>query len=197
MDRQLMIDCARCFPIDPLLCDAVRCVAVRCVGRNGDLFAATADSRGNWITYLPPQQAAWNRTLTISSTSGSSGSGSSSSSSSNNVRSETLSIPVSFGETVLCAGQSNMGMQVGPSVRGFDADNATAENAASVLYTGKIVLHSRLSRWTAARGINQNSTVWYVLHVHRTLILSACTMPSTQGLCTTNQQHVCLLRCWF
>eukprot|EP00729_Bicosta_minor_P019584 gene19584-16455_t len=63
-------------------------VKVELVG-NGDLFTATADSKGNWIT---------------------------------------------FGETVLCAGQSNMGMQVGPSVRKFDADNATAENAASVLY---------------------------------------------------------------
>lgn len=133
------------------------------VCRNGDLFTATADSKGNWVTYLPPQVAAWNRTLAVSSSS--SGGGGSSGS---NIRggerfqSATLSIPVSFGETVLCAGQSNMGMQVGPSVRKFDADNATAENAASVLYSGKIVLHSRFSRWSAAKGVDTNSTVWCV-----------------------------------
>merc|ERR1712176_1673877 len=71
------------------------------------------------------------------------------------------STAVSFGETLLCVGQSNMGMQVGPSERAFDADNATAENAASVLYTGKISLHSRVSRWQPARGVNANSTTWY------------------------------------
>jgi len=68
---------------------------------------------------------------------------------------------VSFGETILCVGQSNMGMQVGPSERAFDADNATAENAASVLYTGKIFLHSRVTRWSPAKGVNSNSTTWY------------------------------------
>ena len=57
---------------------------------------------------------------------------------------------VSLGETLLCVGQSNMGMQVGPSVRGFDADNSTARNAASVRYSGRISLHARLSRWVPA-----------------------------------------------
>ena len=37
----------------------------------------------------------------------------------------------SLTECLCIQGQSNMGMQVGPSVRGFDADNATAEGAAS------------------------------------------------------------------
>ena len=64
--------------------------------------------------------------------------------------------------------QSNMGMQVGPSVRGFDMDNATAENAATALYTGKIALHSRISRGPWAHGSvpardapQTDSTVWY------------------------------------
>ena len=37
-----------------------------------------------------------------------------------------------------------MGMQVGPSVRGFDMDNSSAENAAVIRYTGKISLHARV-----------------------------------------------------
>ena len=28
-------------------------------------------------------------------------------------------------------------------------------------YTGRIFLHSRFSRWEAARGVNMNSTRWY------------------------------------
>ena len=61
-----------------------------------------------------------------------------------------------------------MGMQVGPSVRAFDADNATAEGAAAGFYTGKIQLHSRISQWQAARGVAPardastiDSTIWY------------------------------------
>merc|ERR1712048_1186309 len=55
---------------------------------------------------------------------------------------------------ILCAGQSNMGMQVGPSERAFDSDNATAESAAAGRYTGKIWLHARTSR-------HPNATMWY------------------------------------
>ena len=61
-----------------------------------------------------------------------------------------------------------MGMQVGPSVRAFDADNTTAEGAAAGFYTGKIQLHSRISQWQAARGVapardatTVDSTIWY------------------------------------
>ena len=77
------------------------------------------DSRpdGKWTLYLPPQPAGCNRTMVVTASPGNA----------------KVSTKVSFGETVLCVGQSNMGMEVGPSVRGFDADNATAENAASVL----------------------------------------------------------------
>ena len=40
--------------------------------------------------------------------------------------------------------RNSMGMQVGPSVRGFDMDNSSAENAAVIRYTGRISLHARV-----------------------------------------------------
>eukprot|EP01048_Picozoa_sp_COSAG05_P019321 COSAG05_NODE_2996_length_2424_cov_2.078280_2_plen_574_part_00 len=108
------------------------------------------NASGVWMLFLPPQPGGYNRTLTVTDVSGS------------------TSVTVSFGEAVLCVGQSNMGMQIGPSVRAFDADNATAENAASIRYTGKISLHARISQasWAAgsdpARDAPQSdSTVWY------------------------------------
>jgi len=92
---------------------------------------------------IPPQQAGYNHTLTATDSSGS--------------QREV----VSFGEAIFCAGQSNMGMQVGPSARGFDADNATAEAAASTRYTGKIFLHCAVSRYPAAHGSSSYSSTWY------------------------------------
>ncbi len=106
---------------------------------------ATTNSSGVWLARLPAQNAGWNRTLTACTP---------------DACSETK---VSLGETLLCVGQSNMGMQVGPSVRGFDADNSTAENAASVRYSGRISLHARLSRWVPAKGANADSTRWYAV----------------------------------
>ena len=38
----------------------------------------------------------------------------------------------------VCVCVPEVGMQVGPSKRGFDADNATAEAAAAGRYTNKI-----------------------------------------------------------
>eukprot|EP01043_Picozoa_sp_COSAG02_P030850 COSAG02_NODE_1989_length_10174_cov_12.502134_7_plen_332_part_00 len=108
------------------------------------------NTSGVWMLWLPPQPAAYNRSLTVIDASGQS------------------TVVVSFGEAILCVGQSNMGMQVGPSVRGFDMDNATAENAASVRYTGKISLHARISQATWAAGSTPSrdapqldSTTWY------------------------------------
>merc|ERR1719461_772683 len=63
---------------------------------------------GKWKAFIGPNAAAYNRTLTLADISG------------------NASVTISFGEVVICAGQSNMGMQVGPSERAFDADNATA-----------------------------------------------------------------------
>jgi hypothetical protein len=150
--------------------------------RSADVsLTGAVNASGVWLLWLPPQPAAYNRSLTVVDASGQS------------------TVVVSFGEAILCVGQvralcrlalvvtssavqpylraqlcpyptvcimhyrmhnihcflaqpaesfvlpchllpvcqSNMGMQVGPSVRGFDMDNATAENAASVRYTGK------------------------------------------------------------
>jgi hypothetical protein len=115
------------------------------VSLNGPVNAS-----GVWMLWLPPQPAAYNRSLTVTDASGQS------------------TVVVSFGEAILCVGQSNMGMQVGPSVRGFDMDNATAENAASSRYTGKISLHARISQATWATGSTPardapqlDSTTWY------------------------------------
>ena len=41
----------------------------------------------------------------------------------------------------ITTGQSNMGMQVGPSERGFDADNATAEAAATGNMAASVHMH--------------------------------------------------------
>jgi len=93
---------------------------------------------GQWKVYLEANAAAYNRTLTVADTSG------------------NVSVIVSFGEVLICAGQSNMGMQVGPSERGFDADNGTAESAAAGRYTGRIWLRSKQSR-------NPNATSWFTV----------------------------------
>ena len=122
------------------------------VGTAGEAVSITGhvNASGVWLLFLPPQPAGYNRSLSITDASGS------------------TNVTVSFGEAVLCVGQSNMGMQVGPSVRGFDADNATAENTASVRYTGKISLHARISQATWAAGSDpardapqMDSTIWY------------------------------------
>lgn len=114
-------------------------------GAKGYSAGAAVNASRVWLLRLPAQPSGWNRTLSVQDGTGS------------------ITVNVSFGETVLCVGQSNMGMQVGPSYRGFDADNASAESAASVRYTGRIFLHSSLSRWKAAasRHGDRDSTVWY------------------------------------
>jgi hypothetical protein len=94
------------------------------------------NASGIWLTYLPPQAAGYGYEMEVSDSA------------------DDVTVGISFGEVILCAGQSNMGMQVGPSERAFDADNATAEAAAAGRYTGKIQLHARTSRYV-------NATEWY------------------------------------
>lgn len=108
-----------------------------------------------WYTHLPPQKAGWNRTLQVKDSNG------------------EATVSVMFGETILCVGQSNMAMHVGPSWRDFDADNATAESKASADYTGKISLHSRLSQYLPARGVNMYSTTWYAVNPESIKMFSA------------------------
>ena len=117
---------------------------------------AEPDAAGNWSASLPPQPPAYNRTLAI--------------------RGAAATATVSFGEVVLCSGespgpsphpgigplnltsgQSNMGMNVGgPLLKGnnghvpFAADNGTAESAASGVYAGESACGSTTAR-TACR----------------------------------------------
>ena len=90
--------------------------------------------RGRWSALLPPQEAGWHRQLSASD------------------GTETASVIVSWGEVLLCSGQSNMQMPVAhwapccdnASYVGqcscFSADNGTAAAAAAGRYTGKISL---------------------------------------------------------
>jgi sialate O-acetylesterase len=113
---------------------------------SGDVTSAVSvtgavNSTGDWLVYLPPQTATWNRTMAV-----------------------TDSTRQFYGfrhEAILCAGQSNMGMQVRPIEHGFGADNATAESAATIRYTGKIQLHSRSSRYEPAQGVDFDSSIWF------------------------------------
>jgi hypothetical protein len=85
---------------------------------DGGAAVAGAGAAGRWTATLPAQPAGYNHALTVSDGTGA-----------------TATVRrVSFGEVMLCAGQSNMGMQVGPSPRAFDADNSTAEAAAAGRY---------------------------------------------------------------
>ena len=101
----------------------------------------TADASGAWTVKLRAHPAGWNVPLTVKPAAGSS--------------SCFVATSVSFGETILCAGQSNMGMPVvatsaccsQPAPRPhtchcFQAQNGTAEVAAAGRYTGKIVIAS-------------------------------------------------------
>merc|ERR1719473_315406 len=105
-------------------------------GRAALEITVPVNASGIWLTYLPPQAAGYGYKLAVSDSN------------------DEVTVGISFGEVVFCAGQSNMGMQVGPSERAFDADNATAESAAAGRYTGKIWLHARTSRYV-------NATMWY------------------------------------
>lgn len=85
--------------------------------------SAKVNASGNWTAKLPRYKPAFDRTLTIHD------------------GTSNVSVNVSFGDVILCSGQSNMGMPVGPNKNsGFNADNATAESAASGRYNGKIWL---------------------------------------------------------
>ncbi len=82
----------------------------------------TGGSEGNytWSARLPPMPKSKGHILQVES------------------GGQTDAVPVSFGIVILCSGQSNMGMNVGPGK--FVADNGTAESAASERYAGKISL---------------------------------------------------------
>jgi hypothetical protein len=107
---------------------------------------AVANSSGIWLALLPPHPETYNVTLSASLAGG------------ELVVSDAAAaaVVVSFGEVLLCVGQSNMGMQVGPSERGFDADNATAEAAAAGRFSGRIQLF-------ASGGARTRHKAWYTV----------------------------------
>lgn len=124
---------------------------------SGEAATATVGADGSWSAILPPHQAtAVGTSLTLTATHHSDdGSGVDSGGGATVFSAATVT--VSFGETVLCSGQSNMGMpvantvpccQIPPATRPhtckncFAADNGTAEIAAAGFYTGKIQLAS-------------------------------------------------------
>eukprot|EP00937_MAST-01D_sp_MAST-1D-sp2_P007763 g7763.t1 len=112
--------------------------AVTLARADGAAASAVANSSGIWTVLLPPHAAQYNVSMTVSTTAAAAGSASMGAAGSG--ATATATAVVSYGEVVLCVGQSNMGMQVGPSERGFDADNATAEAAAAFRYSGRIQL---------------------------------------------------------
>ena len=145
------------------------------VRRGGETaVGAVANSSGIWLLLLPPHPAQYNVTLTASlttsltvaaprsaeaaaaSASASTSASASASASTSASASASASVTVSFGEVLLCVGQSNMGMQVGPSERKFDADNATAEAAAAGRFSGRIQLF-------ASGGARTRHKAWYAV----------------------------------
>lgn len=84
---------------------------------------AAVDASGNWTATLPPHAAAFGSSLTASAPGG------------------NTSLPVQFGDVILCSGQSNMGMPVFSRPGAFQADNGSAEAHAAGRYSGGIWLH--------------------------------------------------------
>lgn len=115
------------------------------------VYTAKVGTNNQWIAYLPSQIAAFNKTIVAHDASG------------------FVQITVSFGDVILCSGQSNMGMDVGPyPPRNFDADNGAAESANAGRYTGRIWLKSRKSRYP-------NATSWFSV--------TSQSLPSFSAVC--------------
>jgi len=129
-------------PATPLLYGTAPANAQVEVTVAGRAQQVTADSSGSWMVMLEAHAEAWQVPLTVKPVAVSSSSC-------------TVATTVSFGETILCGGQSNMGMPViatspccsQPEPRPrtchcFQAQNGTAEVSAAGRYSGKIVVAS-------------------------------------------------------
>lgn len=116
-----------------------------------------ASAPATWEAMLPAMPAGYNHTLTITATSPD-----------HHQEPLNVSVGVNFGLVLLCSGQSNMVLHVGPF--DFQADNGTAEAEASSRYTGRIsLLKSASSRWrtVSKRTLPRFSAVcWCVMLVH-------------------------------
>jgi hypothetical protein len=125
--------------------------------------APTGGSDGNftWSAQLPPIPRGASHTLQVES------------------GGQSDSVVVSFGIVILCSGQSNMGMAVGPGK--FVADNGTAESAASARYTGKISLRDDSGPYGAPPGpvdpsmARRNRGTWFAP--------SNSSLPSFSAVC--------------
>jgi len=110
---------------------------------DGKLVARTpvTGTKGNmtdwpvWQAMLPPMPAGFGHTVNVTSATHNATSRSS----------YNASTGIHFGTVLLCSGQSNMVLSVGPGH--FDADNGTAESLASSAFTGKISLLSSYRGW--------------------------------------------------
>jgi hypothetical protein len=95
--------------------------------------ASVTGTKGNmtdwpvWQATLPSMPAGFGHTVNVTSNATSK-------------ISYNASTGINFGTVLLCSGQSNMALNVGPGH--FDADNGTAESLASSAFTGKISLLS-------------------------------------------------------
>eukprot|EP00927_Polykrikos_kofoidii_P062561 TRINITY_DN57373_c0_g1_i1.p1 TRINITY_DN57373_c0_g1~~TRINITY_DN57373_c0_g1_i1.p1 ORF type:complete len:510 (-),score=74.90 TRINITY_DN57373_c0_g1_i1:60-1553(-) len=120
---------------------------------DGDRVAqAAVDAGSRWAVQLPAQAAGFNRTLRITDATA------------------AKEQSVSFGEVLMCAGQSNMDMTV--AWEDFRADNGTAELADAGRYTGGISLKSVQGRGN----LDANSTLhWFEV--------TSETLPSYSALC--------------
>lgn len=115
------------------------------------------DIRGKWNATLPRHAASRGNTLVAQSADGNS------------------SITISFGDVLLCSGQSNMDMPVVGKFGSFQADNGTAEAAAAGRYAGGIWLWRQLrskqrAAWTAASPAavkaGFSAVCWYTGKMH-------------------------------
>ena len=124
---------------------------------------------GTWSAVVPPQPASFESVLTATSAG------------------LSTSVPVMWGDVLLCGGQSNMGLAVGTGpfhsgkgapVYGFHADNGTAESAAAGKFTGKIQLKAMCGRPTQRAGVrrgDKNSTGWFAT--------TPSSLPSFSAVC--------------
>ena len=116
---------------------------------NGEKVASNVPVQQNstWQAVLPPVPPGYNKTLTFVPT----------------AKGANYSMLVSYGRVILCSGQSNMGMKVGPAH--FHADNGTAEALASSRYTGKISLSTGAGKpWTTVSNATLptfSAVCWY------------------------------------
>ena len=106
----------------------------RLVAGDVKLQKPNASAPATWEAMLPAMPAGYNHTVMITATP------------SIGQAPLNVSVGINFGLVLLCSGQSNMALEVGPGH--FSADNGAAEALASSRYTGRIsLMTSYYPRW--------------------------------------------------